>query len=45
MHWKRKSSLEERMNSLPEGEWASAESQKGIMQDNVRSVYLGATPR
>ena len=38
------SSREERMSSLSEGEWAVAESQRGITQDEVKSVCQGATP-
>ena len=35
---------EEGLNSLPEGEWAVAESQRGTKQDKVKLVYQVATP-
>ena len=35
---------EEEMSSLPEGEWSFAESQGGITQDEVKTVYQGAAP-
>ena len=41
---KNDSSREEGMNSLPEGEWAAAEFQKGMTQDKVKFVCQGATP-
>ena len=39
------SSWEERLSSLPEGEWAVAESQRGMTQDEVKIVSRGATPQ
>ena len=41
---KRASPWEEGLSSLPEGEWAVAESQRGMTQDEVSIVYRGATP-
>ena len=41
---KRASSWEEGLSSLPEGEWAVAESQRGMTQDEVKIVCRGATP-
>ena len=41
---KRASSWEEGLSSLPEGEWAVAESQRGMTQDEVKIVCQGATP-
>ena len=41
---KRASSWEEGLNSLPEGEWAVAESQREMTQDEVKNVCRGATP-
>ena len=41
---KRASSWEEGLSSLPEGEWAVAESQRGMTQDKVKFVYQIATP-
>ena len=41
---KRASSWEEGLSSLPEGEWAVAESQRGMTQDGVKIVCRGATP-
>ena len=41
---KRASSFEEGLSSLPEGEWGVAESQRGMMQDEVKIVFRGATP-
>ena len=41
---KRASSWEEGLSSLPEGEWAIAESQRVKMQDEVKIVCRGATP-
>ena len=32
------------MSSLPESEWAVAESQRGMAQDEVKTVCWGATP-
>ena len=37
-------SREEGLSSLPEGEWAVAESQRGMTQDEVKIVCQGATP-
>ena len=37
--WKQDSSKEEGFSSLPEGEWAVTESQKGMTQDIVKLVY------
>ena len=42
---KRTSSWEEGLGSLPEGEWAVAESQRGMTQDEVKIVCRDATPR
>ena len=39
---KRASSWEEGLSSLPEGEWADAESQRGMMQ-RIRSVTTKQT--
>ena len=41
---KRASSWEEGLSSLPEGEWAVAESQRGMTQDEVKIVCRGAMP-
>ena len=41
---KQESSWEESLSSLPEGEWAVAESQRGMTQDEVKIVCQGATP-
>ena len=41
---KRASSWEKGLSSLPEAEWAVAESQKGITQNEVKIVCRGATP-
>ena len=41
---KRASSWEEGLSSLPEGEWAVAESQRGMTQDEVKILCQGATP-
>ena len=41
---KRASSWEEGLSSLPEGEWAVAESQRGMTQDEVEIPCQGATP-
>ena len=41
---KHDSSREKEMSSLPEGEWAVAESQRGITQDDVKILCRGATP-
>ena len=41
---KRASSWEEGLSSLPEGEWAVVESQRGMTQDEVKIVCQGATP-
>ena len=41
---KRASSWEEGLSSLPEGEWAVAESQRGMTQDKVKTVCQGARP-
>ena len=41
---KRASSWEEGLSSLPEGEWAVAESKRGMTQDEVKIVFRGATP-
>ena len=41
---KRASSWEEGLSSLPEGELAVAESQRGMMQDEVKIVCRGTTP-
>ena len=41
---KRVSSWEEGLSSLVEGEWAVAESQRGMMQDEVKIVCQGETP-
>ena len=41
---KHDSSREESLSSLPEGEWAVAESQRGMTQDKVKFVCQGATP-
>ena len=41
---KQASSWEEGLSSLPEGEWAVAESQRGMTQDEVKIVCRGATP-
>ena len=41
---KRASSWEEGLSSLPEGECAVAESQRGMTQDGVEIVCRGATP-
>ena len=41
---KRASSWEEGLSSLPEGEWAVAESQRGMTQDEVKIVHQDATP-
>ena len=41
---KHDSSREEKMSSLPDGEWAVAESQRGMTQDEVKMVCQGATP-
>ena len=38
------SSWEERFSSLQEGDWAVAESQRGMAQDEVKIVCQGATP-
>ena len=35
---------EEGLSSLPEGEWAVAESQRGMTQDEVKILCQGATP-
>ena len=43
-HKKRISSWEEGLSSLPEGEWAVAECQRGMTQDEVKNVCRGATP-
>ena len=40
----RASSWEEGLSLLPEGEWAVAESQRGMTQDKVKFVYQIATP-
>ena len=41
---KRASSWEEGLSSLPEGEWAVAESQRGMTQNKVKLVCRYATP-
>ena len=41
---KRASSWEEGLSSLLEGEWAVAESQRRMTQDEVKNVCQGATP-
>ena len=41
---KHDSSREESLSSLPEGEWAVAESQRGMTQDEVKIVCRRATP-
>ena len=41
---KRASSWEEGFSSLPEGEWAVAESQRRMTQDEVKNLWRGATP-
>ena len=41
---KHDSSREEGMSSLPEGEWAVAESQRWMTQDKVKLVCWGANP-
>ena len=41
---KRASSWEERLSSLLEGEWAVAESQWGMTQDEVKILCRGTTP-
>ena len=41
---KRASSWEEELSSLPEDEWAVAESQRGMTLDEVKIVWGGATP-
>ena len=41
---KRVSFWEEGLSSLPECEWAVAESQRGMKQDEVKIVCRGATP-
>ena len=41
---KRASSWEEELSSLPKGEWAVVESQRGMTQDEVKIVCQGATP-
>ena len=41
---KRVSSREEGLSSLPVGDWAVAESQRGMTQDKVKTVCRGATP-
>ena len=41
---KHDSSREERMSSLPEGEWAVDESQRGMAQDEKKFVCRGVTP-
>ena len=41
---KRASSWEEGLSSLPQDEWAVAESQRGMTQDEVKSVCRCATP-
>ena len=41
---KRVSSREEGLSSLPVGDWAVAESQRGMTQDEVKTVCRGATP-
>ena len=38
------SSWEEGLSSLQEGDWAVAESQRGMAQDEVKIVCQGATP-
>ena len=38
------SSWEEGLSSLQEGDWAVAESQRGMTQDEVKIVCQGATP-
>ena len=38
------SSIEERLSSLQEVEWAVSESQRGMPQDEVKIVYGSATP-
>ena len=40
---KHDSSREEKMSSLPEGEWVVAESQSNMTQDKVKFVCQGAT--
>ena len=35
---------EEGLSSLPEGEWAVAESQKGMTKDELKILCQGATP-
>ena len=50
MKWKlyakvqRSEKREEGLSSLPKGEWAVAESQRGMTQDEVKTVCRGATP-
>ena len=41
---KQESSWEESLSSLPEGEWAVVESQRGMTQDEVKIVCQSATP-
>ena len=41
---KQTSSWEEGLSSLPDGEWAVAESQRGMMQDEVKIACQGAMP-
>ena len=41
---KHDSTKEEEMSSWPEGEWALAESQRGMTQDEVKIVCQGAAP-
>ena len=41
---KRASSWEEGLSSLPEGEWAVAESRREMTQDEVKNVCRGASP-
>ena len=41
---KHDSSREERMNCLPEGDWAVAESQRGLTQDEIKIVCEVVTP-
>ena len=41
---KRASYWEERLRSLPEGEWAFVESQRGMEEDEVKNLCHGATP-
>ena len=41
---KRASSWEEEMSLLPDGEWAVAESQRGMTKDEMKTVCRGATP-